>query len=516
MRDRTKLFNFTLCALLMLGFASAAQAAGVRFDTSFTNKEVIEYGQTELVGAITLTVDDQAGAGYTTLASTITILYPGATIKNTLAAGTAINAAQAGGIELTGDGAFVAGNVTYTSSNAAAGGKVVITIIKDIDADTDDVMTLDGVRLDVSGSSTGVNYTAKITSSPSASNHFDINTGDVAEVTEGFTMTTTGVSDPICRTPLIPTITITEGFAAAFFDSDATANNRDAFGATGSTTIKITVSNLPAGVSLSWPLLIMDSAAGRAIGNDGDGQLDRTSVSGTGNSTVIYTYNTADHATSDIVAEVFIIDEINQANRVDDLNVTISTASAIGTATVQAELGPSATLIPRFNATPTPTNGDAFLIVTNCMTNILFPYVANIDGYDTGLAVANTSYDQDAISDTTTPQTGAMVLYLYKSFEEGEDVEEPATYTVSAVSAGNTWAGTMSTIPAFAGSTGYIIAVAQFQYAHGYAFITYSDADGLRLAQGYVGNIIPDTAFTSDVRAASPSVTSGSGEGLGQ
>jgi hypothetical protein len=154
--------------------------------------------------------------------------------------------------------------------------------------------------------------------------------------------------------------------------------------------------------------------------------------------------------------------------------------------------------------------------VTKCVTNILFPYVANVVGYDTGIAIANTSYDINAIAPTTTTQSGPLTLYLYKAFAEPGPAPAPATLTIPNVAAGNTWGGTMSTVPQFAGSVGYVIAVAQFQYAHGFAFISLADATGLRLAQGYVGNIIPDTALTSAKRAASPAAAPGSGENLGQ
>ena len=75
----------------------------------------------------------------------------------------------------------------------------------------------------------------------------------------------------------------------------------------------------------------------------------------------------------------------------------------------------------------------------------------------------------------------------------------------------------MSTIPAFAGGTGYVIAVAQFQFAHGFGFISYGNASGLVLAEGYVANVIPDIALNANVRAASPAghPTNNSGENLG-
>src|SRR5688572_10217773 len=117
MRDRTKLFSLALCALLMLGFASAAQAQVV-WNTTYTNNEVVRYGLTELMGEVRVT-----GVSGTSQGSTITLTYLGATITNTLAAGTAIGTPQAGGITVEGSGGLgPASLITYTSINPSLGG----------------------------------------------------------------------------------------------------------------------------------------------------------------------------------------------------------------------------------------------------------------------------------------------------------------------------------------------------------------------------------------------------------
>src|SRR5262249_19542850 len=117
MRDRTKLFSLALCAVLMLGFASAVQAQVV-WNTTFTNNEVVHYGLTELMGQVRITAVSGATVG-----STITVTYLGAAITNTLASGTVINTPQAGGITVSGTGALAAATITYTSINTGLGGQ---------------------------------------------------------------------------------------------------------------------------------------------------------------------------------------------------------------------------------------------------------------------------------------------------------------------------------------------------------------------------------------------------------
>ncbi len=55
---------------------------------------------------------------------------------------------------------------------------------------------------------------------------------------------------------------------------------------------------------------------------------------------------------------------------------------------------PSATLpIPRFTPGTVPTN---LYLIVKCACNLLFPYVVSTAGYDTGIAIANTSTDPGA------------------------------------------------------------------------------------------------------------------------
>src|SRR5579884_3871500 len=64
---------------------------------------------------------------------------------------------------------------------------------------------------------------------------------------------------------------------------------------------------------------------------------------------------------------------------------------------------PSSTLpIPRFVPGLVPTN---LYSISKCACNILFPYVAASGGYDTGIAIANTSMTQVAASSAAGPLT---------------------------------------------------------------------------------------------------------------
>lgn len=148
--------------------------------------------------------------------------------------------------------------------------------------------------------------------------------------------------------------------------------------------------------------------------------------------------------------------------------------------------------------------GNAF-IINSCATHLLFPYVTNVGGFDTGIAISNTSLDEYG----TSPQSGACTIY---PFTGGKGL---AAFTSPVVPAGTTWAALVdaSSSPIVgAGFSGYIIADCDFQYAHGFAFIT--QIGTFLGTEGYLALIIPDPPKP---RIAEPFPAAGatSGEQLG-
>jgi hypothetical protein len=160
---------------------------------------------------------------------------------------------------------------------------------------------------------------------------------------------------------------------------------------------------------------------------------------------------------------------------------------AVGTGTVNLSYAPtppaftaaagavaSTGPIPRFIDTSTAQNA---ISVTICRTNLLFPYVTNQAGFDTGLAISNTSTDPFG----TAAQQGPCTLNFYGS-------NAPAAVTTASIASGTVYTNLASlAAPNFGG---YVIAVCNFQYAHGFAFV--SDLGARNLAMGYLALIIPD------------------------
>jgi hypothetical protein len=179
---------------------------------------------------------------------------------------------------------------------------------------------------------------------------------------------------------------------------------------------------------------------------------------------------------------------------------------ALATGTVNGSYAPTSTIgtaqnttIPRFADTSSASN---LLTIVPCATNLLFPYLTSQFGFDTGIAISNTSTDPFG----TSAQTGTCTLNWYGTAFTGATstpvVNSGSTYVTLASS-------TLSNVTG--GFTGYMIAVCRFQYAHGFAFV--SDLGARNLAMGYLALIIPDPPRSAN---GFDKAGTGAGEMLGQ
>jgi hypothetical protein len=152
---------------------------------------------------------------------------------------------------------------------------------------------------------------------------------------------------------------------------------------------------------------------------------------------------------------------------------------------------PSSGTFTTTNATqgqvPTPrfavikTQEGPWTTINLCQTTLLYPFVTGAAGYDTGIAVANTSWDPFG----TVNQTGSCKLWAY-GVTVGAAGNTPLQTTVIGCDATSTPVAGTNCFPVvppgqvmsvLASATltnfqGYVIAVCNFQYAHGYAAVT--------------------------------------------
>jgi hypothetical protein len=173
-----------------------------------------------------------------------------------------------------------------------------------------------------------------------------------------------------------------------------------------------------------------------------------------------------------------------------------------GTATVTGSYAPISSIggatagdpIPRFVSLINPIN--AFTI-NACRTTLLFQFITNQAGFDTGISVTNTSRDTLG----TANQSGRCTATFFPT---------PITQTFAPLQTPNVLAGGEQWVFVISGTRpgfqGYMMVTCDFQFAHGYAFI--SDFGARNLAQGYQALVIPDRP-----RVADPATNAGAGSG---
>jgi hypothetical protein len=185
---------------------------------------------------------------------------------------------------------------------------------------------------------------------------------------------------------------------------------------------------------------------------------------------------------------------------------TSNNLPGLGTATVAGSFAPLSTVTTASNSAPVPRFADTssarnIFTFNACTTNLLFVYLTNQAGFDSGIAISNTSVDPFG----TAPQAGACTLNYYGETTGGGAA--PAKQTSAVVPAGKQLTAVLSSggnlgITATPGFQGYVIAQCAFQYAHGLAFI--SDVGANRISEAYLalvldGGLTPRTPFLSEI-----------------
>ncbi len=255
------------------------------------------------------------------------------------------------------------------------------------------------------------------------------------------------------------------------------------------TEITFAFAGVQTGVSLFAPGAVTltgnygpDTPSGFAtlVGGDGTTGLNQLTVSGT---TASATYEI-------LYSDPSVLETLSITTYAAYISNTGQNIPSSGEATASINFAPLSTSptasavapIPRFCQPYTPAN---LFNINSCTCNLLFPFVTNQAGFDTGVAIANTTADT---LNGVTPQQGTVTLTYYGTTTGGGAAPATAT-TTSDVPSGAELVFTLSGgggygIPATPGFQGYIVARADFQYCHGFAFI--SDAGAQKLAEGYL------------------------------
>lgn len=264
--------------------------------------------------------------------------------------------------------------------------------------------------------------------------------------------------------------------------------------ATQGTRLRLAFTGIPAGVDIYVPNSVTSGSPALtgnlvAVGTDGSTADPSISTSGLGlpsGSVKVVLTGGAGSAVYEITGAAA------GANQNLDVPVYIrySGLPSLGSGSVFGSYAPLSTIdtasssapVPRFYQNPAASYA---ISVAACETRLLFPFVTSIPGWDTGIAISNTTVDPF----NTAAQSGPCTLYFYGT-------PSNSNQTSASIPAGGQLLMTLSNgnsaqnLSPVTGFTGYVIARCNFQYAHGYAFI--SDLGANRFAQGYIALVMGD------------------------
>ncbi len=419
-------------------------------------------------------------------------------------------------------------------SGTVSGNQVIFSGIATTTATTK--ITVDNIRIDATafpvvagGTGTPISEFGVLTSG--GSNVSISGTFVAAYVTPGVTgikASGTAASNTVCTAVAAGTTQFTVNFAEAFSKAFKTLAEESGSNASApadnGTRLQIVFTNVPKNVKVYVPLsvgsdtaghagfltLIKDATVATAPGNAvtaasggpaGLGAVSLTFATGAtvGSGTAYYELTTP---TAPGVYENFpvAVSFVSDAGAVAPSTAVIATVGFAATGKV-----------PNFS-----TSVDSAAVTGStyspCSTYLLFPYVTDVVDFETGLAISNTSLDSLGTSGASlaSKQTGGCTLSFFGNKDSnGNAGTNPPDVPTGAIAAGTTWGGVLSTLTNQDNFTGYMIANCNFQYAHGFAYISYGPGGSIGAAMGYVASPLNGSATTRSVGV-------GASESLGQ
>jgi hypothetical protein len=368
----------------------------------------------------------------------------------------------------------------------------------------------------------------------------DLGSGSIANVSICSGITAFGAGSQAFQ------VEFSEGFATAFkvkgsaaanvnVGSQLAANSYTGLGVTGSgtstntatsgTRIQIVFNNIPANTNVYVPLTVslnngatppviqstltlVTSATGAE--NDATGST-ANGAPGASDNTHAGAGTHAQLTVSSGSATAIYEETLNNSGAVETYDIPVflqASGAAITapqgpmTATVSFAPVGSSSNVPNFvsGSSTTTANGPAF---EACTTTLLFPFVTNQLGFDTGVAIANTSSDllNGGTKSKAANQSGTCTLNF---FGDGAPADAVVTDNIAA---GATYANAASAVAP--GFQGYMIASCNFLYGHGFAYVVYNLTENNGAAMGYLAQAISNDrkvagSATSTVSSTNP------------
>jgi hypothetical protein len=318
--------------------------------------------------------------------------------------------------------------------------------------------------------------------------------GGAGSATNGTMLFFTNGSNPATS----GTIVLTEG--CAFCWRTATDVSSSGVALSNGTSIRLTVTGIPAGITLTPTAYGVTKAATKlANGFTNNALTAPTSSNAAANQTSFAI--TADSMTATEQIEVVFAATGNSTQTTPSTITVTATMAPVGTgldATVTPSVVDPAILTVGYPQYTDVEVGPVTIgTVTAATTTLLVPYVVSVGGYDTGIEIANTTSDPFASTGFgATATNGSITFNLYSDNATRNGSATPLAVTTSStkifgqgldssgnLDAGSVWTGSLTsdilpaagvTVPS-TGFFGYIFITTNFLDAHGIA-LTYNGA----------------------------------------
>ena len=350
----------------------------------------------------------------------------------------------------------------------------------DMRTDAGGTMIIGGIMADAAAVGNGEDITATIMVSGLEAAGSPVK---LADVTTGLDIAVTAATGLQCDAgEKKATIMFTEGFTSAITAVADDDNEENGAESARNSVLMLNFRGIPDGVTVMASLTGTGEAmkedmtdlaplmlvTGEDEGADDEGMVRLSSV---GAGAAMYTFDTGllvdvdmDGDFDDDVDTRHIDDGTKEWNNVE---ITFKWKAGeppldMGTVTVSyAPVSSDTEDIPRYVSGPT----NDVITITDCTTTLLFPFVTNQHGFNTGLAITNVSEG-----------SGSCAIEYSGSNAPDEMTSQP-------IAGGAQWVSTVSSVaPQF---QGYVTATCEFRDAHGFAFIS-GGGETPTLAQGYL------------------------------
>jgi len=514
-----------LCVLALA--AAPVFGQGVAFQASSLPQQARIEGLTETMGAVVL---QATGTGTITSGSSITVLYSG-TITNT-PNGNSLSGLFTGGSttntmtmtassNCSGTGTPVAmftppatspcptfGNgSTGQFAVAASGNQLTISVTGgNVNFKGNDYLVVSQVRVNVNALGASVSTVTASMSGTSANPTtnpitFTQAIVPVASVVSPSLSVSRAINGGAIQTCSIPAngvamgVTVVERYPAALTSVTDENSFTPSFTVSNGTNVTVSLAGIPSGMAVAL--------TGVTYASSGITTLKVTPTSGTAQTStgaaISYTFTVGTDSTATVENASFNFYVGLPGSSAGTISTSVGSLPAIGTTSsivATVSLGPVQTTPILAFAANTQGSPVTLATVSDCVTNMLFPYVTNQGGYDTSFSLANTTSDDLAFGANlgASPQSGTCTLSFWPTTDLTQGTPGTAlTFTTPSIPTGAVYAFSQSGTT-FSGQSGYMIAVCRFLNAHGFAFLTngFAQATGPQLSHGYLGLIIPN------------------------